>query len=319
MKTLKTINFNENKIVLNQVHVESDILPSTAKELGRDISVDGETLISGAVYAKNFYVNQGSLKVEGPVFAQGELHLKADLSQPVEFRKAVGCSGTLAGLMTKARVQFLGDVSAKKVSLRGAFVAGSIMAEEIDLDGCVVLGGVFATKRLSLKNVVAGTFHGPEILLSEGIYLLFPAAFAVEPISAGPGLTIKNLVMADLGALYFGKGQKPRTGFVPMDLKVDVVNYQLSDSQENKQVLRSLSVAGKIMMADLADFDSIYNHFILRTGTMAGHLAKSFNLPEGELNPGKVAELFFGILSGQTEVQEFRDFVTMEELRQKYL
>jgi len=240
MKNLKTVSFNDNKIVLNQVHVESDILPSQAKELGRDVSVEGDTVISGAVYAKNLFINAGDFEVHGAVFSHGEIHLKADLAGVLEFRKAVGCAGSVVGLLTKTRSRFLGDLSAKKVTLKNAFVSGSIMAEEIDLDNCVVMGGTFATKKLALKNVVTGTFHAPEVLLAERIFLLFPAAFAVEPITAGAQLSIQNLTMADLGALYFGKAQAVRTGAVPMDLRTDIVNYNLVDAAENRQVLRSL-------------------------------------------------------------------------------
>jgi len=72
------------------------------------------------------------------------------------------------------------------------------------------------------------------------------------------------------------------------------------------------------MMADLADFDSIYNHFILRTGAMAGHLAKVFNLPEGDLDPKKVEDLFFSILAGTSAIQLFQDFVGLDELKERY-
>jgi len=319
MKTMTTINFNENKIVLSDNLVQSDILPSSYKELGRDLIVDGETTIQGAVFAKNLFVNAGPLVIHGALFAQGEIHLKNDLQSAVTFHKAVGSGGTIVGLLTKTQVHFLADLSAKKVSLKNAFVAGSIMADEIDLESCVVLGGAFATKKLSAKNTVLGTFNSPEVLLSESIYLLFPASFAVEPPTKGVNLQVWNLTMADLGALYFGKEQSQQTGRISMDPLKDVVAVNLYDQGGNKQVLRSFSVAGKVMMADLLDFDSLYNHFILRTGTMAGHIAKTFQVQEGELKTEKVAELFFQILSGKLEVRDLVQNVTLSDLKAKYL
>lgn len=318
METLKTINFNENKIVLSNHLVQSDILPSTLKEIGRDIIVDGQAEINGAVFAKNLFVNGGPLTVSGAIFAQNEIHIKNDITEKVHFKKAVGCSASLSGLLTQSRIDFWGDITAKRVALKNAFIAGSVLADEIDLDSCVVMGGVFATKKLTLRNVVTGTFNGPEAFLAGNVYLLMPAAFSVEPITSGPDLAVWNLAMADLLSLYFSKPEKEASGGVKMDPTVDSLAIQLFDDKGDKQTIRSFSVAGKVMMAGLSDFESLNNHFILRTGAMAGHLAKTFNLPEGELDPATVAALFFDILAGRKAVRELKATVSFEELKKRY-
>jgi hypothetical protein len=318
MTTLKTVNFNENKIVLSGNIVQSDILPTMAKELGRDISIDGETEIHGAVYARNLYLNKGPLTVDGAVFAQGEIHGSPEFRGRLLFRKAVGCSGTMACLFTTDRAAFHGDISAKKISMRNCFVSGSVMADDIDLDNCVVLGGAFATKRLSLRRTVAGTFNAPEVLLADRIFVLMPSAYSVEPISVAANAELWNLTTADLAALYFGTPESADSGKIRMDAKGDTIEVQLADPQGNRFTVRSLSVAGKVMMADMLDAENLRNHFILKTGALAGHLAKTFHLEEGDLVPEKVEELFFAILSGARDVKPLDKSVSFQDLRAHY-
>lgn len=318
MTTLKTVNFNESKIVLSGSIVESDILPAMAKELGRDISIEGETEIHGAVYARNLYLTKGPLTVDGAVFAQGEIHGAPDAAGRILFRKAVGCSGTIACLFTSGRAAFHGDVTAKKISLRNCFVSGSVMADEIDLDNCVVLGGAFATTRLSVRRSVIGTFNAPEVLLADRIFLLMPSAYSVEPISAGANLELWNLTTADLAALYFGTAESADSGKIRMDTKGDSVEVQLADPEGNRFTVRSLSVAGKVMMADMLDVEGLRNHFILKAGALAGHLAKTFHLEEGDLTPERVEELFFKVLAGNTEVKLLEKNVSFDDLRSHY-
>ncbi len=318
MTTLKTVNFNENKIVLSGNIVQSDILPSMTKELGRDVSIEGETEIHGAVYARNLYVTKGPLTVDGAVFAQGEIHGAPDAGGRILFRKAVGCSGTIACLFTKGRAVFHGDMTAKKISLRNCFVSGSVMADEIDLDNCVVLGGAFATSRLSLRKTVIGTFNAPEVLLADALFLLMPSAYSVEPVSAGANLELWNLTTADLAALYFGTPEAADSGKIRMDIKGDSVEVQLADPEGNRFTVRSLSVAGKVMMADMLDVEGLRNHFILKAGALAGHLSKTFHLDEGDLTPENVEELFFSILSGTRSIQLLEKNVSFEDLRGHY-
>jgi hypothetical protein len=318
MNTLNIVNFNENKIVLSSNLVQSDILPSVVKELGRDISVEGETVVKGAVYARNLYVSAGPLTIEGAVFAQGEIHVQPETRNRILFCKAVGASGPVVCLLTGGRAVFYGDITAGKVSLRHCFVSGSVMADEIDLDNCVVMGGAFATGRLSLRKSVIGTFNSPEVLLADQVFMLMPSAYSVEPISAGPDLELWNLTTADLAALYFGNPESPDSGRIKMDLKGDTVEVQLTDSNDNRFTVRSLSVAGKVMMADLLDPGAVRNHFILKAGSLAGHLAKTYRLDEGELSPDQVEELFFSILSGKAVVKDLAKAVSFEDLRVKY-
>ena len=318
MNTLKTVNFNENKIVLSSNLVQSDILPSMAKELGRDISVEGETHIKGAVYARNLYVTAGPLTIEGAVFAQGEIHIKPETRDAILFHKAVGASGTIACLLTGGRAVFRGDVTARKASFRNCYISGSVMADEIDLDNCVVMGGAFATSRLSIRRSVVGTFNAPGVLLADRVFLLMPSAYSVEPVTAGPDLAMWNLTTADLAALYFGKEESPKSGKIRMDPKGDTVEVQLKDADDNHFTVRSISVAGKVMMADLLDIGELRNHFILKAGSLTGHLSKTFQLDEGELLPEKVEELFFRILSGQVEPRDLDQSVSFDDLRAKY-
>jgi len=318
MNTLKSVNFNENKISLYGNLVESDILPTVAKELGRDVSVDGETVVNGAIYARNLYITAGPFSVSGAVFAQGEIHIKPDAKGRILFKKAVGCTGTIAALIAGGRATFLGDISSKKISLRNCFVSGSLMADEIDIEDCVVLGGAFAMNKLSVRRSVIGTFNAPEVLLAGSVYLTMPSAYSVESVSALPDLELWNLTTTDLAALYFGKTEKEDSGKIRMDPKGDCVEVQLTDSKGNRQTIRSLSVAGKVMMADILEMGELRNHFILKAGALAGHLSKTFRLEEGELQQEKVENLFFDMLSGTVNAKVLTKTVGFEELVERY-
>ena len=65
MEELKELRFNGKGVKLQNNRVKGGILPEKTDELNRDIAVEGDTIIEGAVYAHKFEVNNGSLEVQG--------------------------------------------------------------------------------------------------------------------------------------------------------------------------------------------------------------------------------------------------------------
>ena len=179
MQVLNELRLNDNRMLLKDHIVRSPILPKTSHELERDVVVQGECVVEGAVFARNLEVQQGPLRVKGCVYTQLELHVNTDATGSVVFEKAVGSSNAVVALAPRSRVHFLADVSAKQVKLSNAYVAANIFADEIVLDNCVVIGGVFATRNLELSDCVVGTFNSPVVRSSKTVYLLFPSAFSV--------------------------------------------------------------------------------------------------------------------------------------------
>ena len=309
MKELAEITFNDNRILLKDNLVRTPILPKLAREIERDVVAQGDCVLEGAVFARNFEIQQGPLRVKGPVFAQVELHVNTDAKGMVVFEKSVGSSNSIVSLAPGCRMLFLADVSAKKVKLRNAYVGASIFAEEVVLEDCIVVGGVFATRSLELQNCVVGTFNSPTVRASKVVYLLFPSAFSVERISVLPGTEIFNLTLADLGSLMRHVPPAENSGKIRINVAQDEVKSVLAGDGA-QQILRSYSVVGKVLAADLVDYDKLQNHFLLSCAGMGSQLLHTYDLGLDaagkvvELTPERIAEFFFDILHGKIEVSD---------------
>jgi hypothetical protein len=310
MKELKELRFDGQRLVLKDNLVRSPILPKAHTELDRDIQVDGETVIQGAVFARNLEIAQGPLEVHGAVFTQGEIHVASDCRGTIEFRKAVGSASSVTSHSNNARLLFGADINAKQVNLRNAYVAANVFADEVVLENCVVLGGVFATKSLVLNNAITGTYSSPSVRLSQSLFLLLPSAFSVEPLSCLPGTKVKNLTLADLGALMRGVPECEMAGFIPLDPTQEEQKIVLSDEKGEIQVVRCLSVAGKVLAADLMDAEKLQNHFLLAAGAMGSQLLKTYSIgvdSQGnpvELTLKRLADFFFSILDGKIQIRQ---------------
>jgi hypothetical protein len=309
MQELAEIRFNDDRIVLKDHLVKTAILPMVSRELERDVHIQGNCILEGAVYARNLAIQQGNVRIQGAVFAQVELHVNSDSKDPIFFEKAVASAQAVVSHAPSSRLHFLSDVSAKRVHLRNAYVAASIYADEIVLEDCVVIGGVFATRTLELHNCIVGTFNSPSVRASKQVYLLLPSAFSVESISCLPDTHFYNLTLADLGALMRGIPEAPLTGRIHMDVGKDEVRTVLVD-EATQQVMRSYSVVGKVLAADLLDIDKLQNHFLLSCAGLGSQLARTYDLGLGadgnavKLTPEAIATFFFDVLWGIVQVSE---------------
>ncbi len=308
MKELTEIRFNENRVLLEDNLVKSPILPRVASELERDVAIKGNCHVEGAIYARHLEVQGGPFRVSGAVFAQIELHVNADATGRVVFEKTVGSADAVVSHAAGCQLQFLADINAKQVRLRNAYVAASIFADEIVLEDCVVVGGVFATRSLELNNCVVGTFNCPSVRVSQNLFLLLPSAFSVEPVAGLPGAECFNLTLADLGALMRGACEAPDSGKIRVDLQKDEQRTVLTDGSA-QQILRSYSVAGKVLAADLLDLEKFQNHFLLSAAGLGSQLLKGYDLGLGadgkpiNLSADRIAGLLFDILHGRITVR----------------
>jgi hypothetical protein len=323
MNELKEIRVNDQRLLLNDNLVKSSILPRIASELERDIVIQGDTTIEGAVYARYFEIQQGNLDVQGALFTQIELHTNNDAKGKATFHKAVGSADSIVSLAPSYRIIFQADVNAKQVKLRNAFVAGSIFADEIILEDCVVIGGVFASINLELNNSIIGTFNAPIARISKLIHLLLPSAFTVEKINAIPGSEIFNLSLADLGSLFKGVEQSKNSGKIKMSMEADELKSVLR-SEEAQQIIRSYTVIGKVLAADLLDIDKFNNHFLLTAASLGTQLLKTYDLGIENENGGKgltitnISNFFFDILVGKIDIQEMSGDFSMKDIVEKF-
>ncbi len=320
MKELKNFTVDKHQIVLKDNLVRSAIIPNVVAELDRDVSIQGETVVEGALYARNLEITKGPFEVQGAVFTQMECSVYSDVKEPVIFRKCVGSAGAVIAQAKGGRTYFGADVNAKTVNLKNAYVAANIFADDIVLENCIVLGGVFATKNLSLNNVIVGTFNSPHVSLSQEIHLLLPSAFSVEPFACLPGTLIINHSIADLGALMRGVPEKEKTGSIPIDPLKEEQRVVLADEAGNTSVVRCLSVVGKVLAADLLDLNKLQNHFLISAGSLGAQLLKTYDIGNDSagkpvlLTPETIAEFFFKILDGRIKPRQLSASFTLEEL-----
>jgi hypothetical protein len=309
MKELKELRFNENNIQLKDNLVKGSILPERIAELDRTITIQGNAIIEGAVYAHKLEIQQGEAEFKGAVFTHLEMYVNSDAKGNISFKKSVGSANSIVSRALNCKLTFQSDINAKSVTLYNAFVAGSIYADEIILQNCVVIGGVFATQNIDITNSIVGTFNSPSVKIAQQLMLLLPSAFSIEKVISIPGTKFYNLSLADLGSLYKGNPQAENSGRIEMNFDTDEVKTTLSNA-ETQKLIRSYTVVGKVLAADLLDFDKFQNHFLLTAASLGSQLLKNYDLgvnQKGEnvtLTFDKIRNLFFDILNGKIGIQE---------------
>lgn len=308
MEELKEIRFNESNIRLKDNLVKGSILPEKVAELNRTITIQGNSVIEGPVYAHKLEIQQGDLEIQGAVFTQLELYVNSEATGNISFKKSVGSANSIVARANHCKTVFYSDINAKSITLYNAFVAGSIYADEIILENSVVIGGVFATQSVDLTNSIVGTFNSPFIRIAQSVSILLPSAFSIEKISVAPDTTFYNLSLADLGSLYKGMKQAPDSGKIAINTDADTVKTTLTN-EEMQKTLHSYTVIGKVLAADLIDTDKFQNHFLLTAAALGTQLLKTYDLGvngDGEpvtLTLEKIRDFFFDILHGKIEIQ----------------
>jgi hypothetical protein len=309
MNELTELPFDEHDIYLKDNLVKGAILPEKAAELNRTITIEGDTLIEGAVYARRLEIKQGETEIRGAVFTQSELVVDSDAAGAVSFKKSVGSALSVRSRAANCTLTFYSDINAQSVTLCNAFVAGSIYADDIILENCVVIGGVFATQTIELTNCIAGTFNTPSVRIAGTIALLLPSAFSIERITAAPGSQFYNLCLADLGSLYKGMPQTPDSGRIEINIETDEIQTILKNDAMQK-TLRSYTVIGKVLAADLLDTNKFQNHFLLTAAALGSQLLKTYNIgvdEKGEdvpLSFERIRAFFFDLLHGGIAIQD---------------
>jgi len=323
MKELIEIRFNETNLQLKDNLVKGSILPEKIAELDRTITIQGNSIIEGAVYAHKLEIQQGDSEIRGAVFTQLEMYINSDATGNITFKKCVGSANSIVSRAQNCNLMFHSDINAKSITLYNAFVAGSIYADEIILQNCVVIGGVFATQNIDVTNSVVGTFNCPSVKAAQGIWLLLPSAFSIEKIITVPGTQFFNLSLADLGSLYKGSQQSVNSGKIEMNLNTDEVKTTLTNDEMQKTI-RSYTVVGKVLAADLLDIDKFQNHFLLTAASLGSQLLKNYDMGVNEkgetvtLTFEKISKFFFDILLGKIEIQQINGKFDISDITGKF-
>lgn len=324
MVELEEIRIGNNEITLNNNLVKTSILPQTTKELSRNIKIQSNVIFEGSVFGNCINIEGGNVTFEGAVYANNELYVNSSIQENIFFKKAVACAESIAAMVTGARIIFGSDINAATVKLKNCYVSGSVFASEVYLENCVVLGGVFATKEAVISNCIVGTFYSSSVELGGNNYILYPAAFSVEPLTYLPQTELYNISLAHLGALFKGEEECDNSGKIKMDLENDRQRTVLVDNDESTMVINSYSVSGRVLAADVIDFEKLENHFLISAGALGTQILKTYSLVKQdgesskELTVTNIAEFFFKILNGQIEIQDLSGEVSFADLKKAF-
>ena len=318
MKELNEIQFDHENIILDSNRVKGSILPKNVGELDRDIKVQKDTVIEGAIYGHKIEIESGDVDVKGAAFAQLEIYINSGAKGTVKFEKSIGAVESIVSHARNCKVMLLSDVNAREVRLTNAFVGGSIFADDITLVNCVVIGGVFANKELALNSCIVGTFNAPSVTMEGDNSLLLPSAFSLEPINYNPGTTtLSNLALADLGALY-NLGDIYEQCERDLSLVYEVKSTLTSDDRQMS--VRNYTVVGKVLAADMIDWEKMQNHFLLTAASLNTQLLSVYDLgldAKGEkalLTPEKIYDFFMELMLGKITVPEIDGNFSIESI-----
>ena len=318
MSNLKEYRITDTNLRLDNNIVKGGILPNKISELSRTVSIVGETVIEGPLYANKLTIESAPFEVKGAVFTQRELYINNDVSGKVIFRKAVGSASSVVTRATKCDTTFCSDINAKSITLINTFVCGSLYADEITLENCVVIGGVFATQSLSIKDCILGTFISPYVELDGNVNLLLPSVFSVERVNYTKTTHLYSLALADLGSLYRDQEESSESGRIEINLDSDDLRTTLTDG-ELQRSLHSYSVVGKVLAADLIDTDKFQNHFLLTAAALGPQMLKTYDLgtdKDGKpalLTTDRIRTFFFDLLYGKIKVKDLDGSFSIEQ------
>ena len=324
MVELEEIRIGNNEITLNNNLVKTGILPQTTKELSRNIKIQDNVILEGSVFGNCINIEGGNVTFEGAVYANTELYINGNIKETVTFKKAVASADSIAAMVTGTKCFFWSDLNAATIKLKNCYIGGSVYASEVYLENCVVLGGVFATKEATISNCIVGTFYSSSVELGGSNYLLYPAAFSVEPLTYLPQTELYNISLAHLGALFKGEEESDNTGKIKMDMEDDRQRTVLVDNDESTMVINSYSVSGRVLAADVIDLEKLENHFLISAGALGTQILKTYSLVKQdgessqELSVPNIAEFFFKILNGQIVIQELSGEVSFADLKKAF-
>lgn len=324
METLREIRFDSNDLFLKDNIIKTNVLPTSSKDLKRNIKIQSNTIFEGSVFGNTISIDDGEVEFKGAVFANKELHIMTSMSGRIKFNKAVASAESIVALVSSGRVDFGSDVNAQSVKLKNCYVGGSVFGTEIYLENCVVLGGVFATKNLTITNSIFGTFNAPSVEMSGVNYMLYPAAFSVEPLSFLPQTELYNISMAHLGALFKGEPESENTGKIQMDIEDDHQRTVLIGDEGSTTTVNSYSVSGRLLVADMIDFEKLENHFLIGAGALNSQILKVYSLTKSdgekseELTIENISDFFFKIISGAIQIQSMSGEISFSDLKKAF-
>ena len=139
-----------------------------------------------------------------------------------------------------------------------------------------------------------------------------------------PQTELYNISMAHLGALYKGEPENENTGKIRMDIDDDHQRTVLLDNDDGSTTtVNSYSVSGRVLVADLIDFEKLENHFLIGAGALNSQILKAYSLTRAdgekkELTVENIADFFFKIISGAVQIQDISGEISFNDLKKAF-
>ena len=321
-RNMDEIRIDSKDLILKDNKVSSGIIPQNSAQLKRSIIIEGNAEVLGAIYGEKILVHDGPCDFKRAVFGKEEIVIDPTSKGNIIFHESVGSNDVISAASLSGDVIFCSDLNAKRVMLRNCFVGGCVYADEIKLDNCVVIGGAFASRKLEINHSIIGTFNSQEVHLDGRNYLLYPSAFSVEPINASSTAELCNITLADLMDLYKCDPEKEYTGLIEMDIAKMDQKTNLKADDGTMLLVHSYSVAGKVLVADLQDFNKLENHFLINAGALSSQLMRDYDVTDSKgnhipLDILTIRKFFFDILDGRIVIKKIDGSINFESLKEK--
>ena len=175
-----------------------------------------------------------------------------------------------------------------------------------------------------MNNCIAGTFHAPQVDVGGINNLLYPTAFSVEPLNVIPGSELYSIALADLGSLFKNETEKENMGKIKIDISNDTQRTVLLDNDGSTILINSYSVADRVLVADMVDFEKMENHFLITAASLGSQILKNYTLQKqngeksDELTLENISSFFFRILSGEIQIRNLEGNISFDDLKKAF-
>lgn len=154
-------------------------------------------------------------------------------------------------------------------------------------------------------------------LFISGIAVLIIASFLV-------GTELYNISMAHLGALFKGEPEDDNMGKIKLDLTDYHQRTVLIDENIATTTVNSYSISGRLLVADLIDFEKLENHFLIGAEALNRQILKVYSLTKAEgekseeLTVENIAEFFFKIVTGKIQIRDMSGEISFNDLKKAF-
>ena len=175
---------NTTNVAITEEH-HSSVIPTSHKELHRDLILKGSAHLHGSGYGNNISVEAGNIIVEHGLFAYSDLTvvLEDKASQSTIYSNLYAQKSVLVSAKSGGILRVCGSIIAEDINVANTIVYGSILGDRVRLKNSFVLGNAIAQDTMSAEDSLLGSFIGVDVELKNNVNLIEPYGIAKKNIS----------------------------------------------------------------------------------------------------------------------------------------